>query len=291
MMETPSRRGNGNGVAQGRGMIRAAACVLALLALEGCAAARQAVVRPGDRATVDFTCRIGNGEIAASTSGEVARDPSLPKSRVFLPGTARDPLVLVAGAEEIRRGPLGVVSFEDAIAARLAVAIVGLREGTRTTVELGADRESAKGSSGGRLPMSRVWRRPKELRLSREEYAARKGRAPEIGQVFILDPLVPGKVTAVSDNEVRIGFPCPDGAQVETPFGKGVLREEADHCGIAIEARSGTLVRSGPLAGRIVSMSDRSFVIDYGHPFGGETLSCDVAVKAVADPEKKGTEK
>ena len=233
MMETPSRRGNGNGVAQGRGMIRAAACVLALLALEGCAAARQAVVRPGDRATVDFTCRIGNGEIAASTSGEVARDPSLPKSRVFLPRTARDPLVLVAGAEEIRRGPLGVVSFEDAIAARLAVAIVGLREGTRTTVELGADRESA----GGRLPMSR------------------------------------------------------DGAQVETPFGKGVLREEADHCGIAIDARSGTLVRSGPLAGRIVSMNDRSFVIDYGHPFGGETLSCDVAVKAVPDPEKKGTEK
>lgn len=284
MMETPSRRGNGNGVARGRGMIRAAAGVLALLAMGGCTAARQAVVRPGDRAAVDFTCRLGNGEIAASTSGEVTRDPSLPKSRVFLPRTARDPLVLVAGAQEIRRGPLGVVSFEDAIAARLAVAIVGLREGTRTTVELGADRESA----GGRLPMARVWRRPKELRLNREEYAAGKGRAPEIGQEYILDPLIPGKVTAVSDNEVRIGFPCRDGAQVETPFGKGVLREEADHCGIAIDVRPGTLVRSGPLAGRIVSMNDRSFVIDYGHPFGGEALSCDVTVKTVEKSSGEG---
>ncbi len=287
MMETPSRRGNGNGVVKGRGMIRAAAGVLALGVLAGCAPMRSSVVRPGERATVDFTCRIGNGEIAASTSGEVARDPSLPKSRVFLPRTARDPLVLVAGAEEVRRGPLGVVSFEDAIAARLAAAIVGLREGTRAAVELGADRESA----GGRLPMARVWRRPKELRLSREEYAAGKGRAPEIGQEYILDPLIPGKVTAVSDNEVRIGFPCRDGAQVETPFGKGVLREEADHCGIAIDARPGTLVRSGPLAGKIVSMNDRSFVIDYGHPFGGETLSCDVTVVSIEKREGGGGKK
>ena len=290
MMETPSRRGNGNGVVKGRGVLRAAASVLALGVLAGCAPMRSSIVRPGDRAAVNFTCRFGNGEIAASTSGEVTRDPSLPKSRVFLPRTARDPLILVAGAEEIRRGPLGVISFEDAITARLAGAIVGLRGGTRTTVELRADRESAEGSSGGRLPMARVRRRPKELRLSREKYVAQKGRAPEIGQEFLLDPLVPGKVTAVSDNEVRIGFPCRDGARVETPFGKGVLREEADHCGIAIDAHLGTLVRSGPLVGRIVSMNDRSFVIDYGHPFGGETLSCDVTVKSVEKSSRKAGE-
>lgn len=290
MMETPSRRGNGNGVAQGRGMVRAAACVLALFLLGGCAAARQAVVRPGDRAAVDFTCRFRNGDIAATTSAEVTRDASRRKSAVFLPRDRKDPVVLVAGGEAPTGTPADR-SFEGAILSRLSAAIVGLREGTGAIVELGADAAPNGAGDGKILPMARVRRRPRELRMTREEYVAMKKKEPEAGEEYTIDPLFPGKVASAEGNEVVVRFSAPPGPKAPTSFGMGTIREREDSYELEIDPRKGSLVRTGPLVGRIVEVNDRLFFVDYGHPFGGETLTCGVTVKSVADPEKKGTGK
>jgi hypothetical protein len=251
MMETPSRHGNGNGVVKERGVLRAATGVLALLLLGGCAVARQAVVRPGDRATVDFTCRFRNGDIAATTSAEVTRDASRRKSAVFLPRDRKDSVVLVAG----REAPTGTPedrSFEGAILSRLSAAIVGLREGTGAIVELGADTAPNGEGDGKILPMARVRRRPRELRMSREEYVAIKKKEPEAGEEYTIDPLFPGKVVSAEGNEVVIRFSSPTGPEVPTPFGKAKIREREDGYELDIDVRNGSLVRTGPLVGRVV---------------------------------------
>ena len=70
---------------------------------------------------------------------------------------------------------------------------------------------------------------------------------------------------------------------VQTPFGVGRIREEADAYKIDIDARKGSLIRSGPLVGRITDVDDQFMVIDYRNPFGGETLSCDVTVSKITE--------
>ena len=69
------------------------------------------------------------------------------------------------------------------------------------------------------------------------------------------------------------------GSVVDTPFGKGTIKENEKNYEIVIDASVGHLVRSQGLVGRVSEVQDRTIVIDYGNPFGGETLSCDVKVE------------
>lgn len=66
---------------------------------------------------------------------------------------------------------------------------------------------------------------------------------------------------------------------VDTPFGKGAIRENEKNYEIVIDASVGSLVRTRGLVGRISEVRDGSIVVDYGHPFGGETLTCDIKVE------------
>ena len=100
---------------------------------------------------------------------------------------------------------------------------------------------------------------------------------------------MPGKVASVSETEVLIRFSAQPGSVVETPFGKGTIRENENQFEIVSNAVKGTLVRTGPLVGRISGALDKMFTIDFGNPFGGETLACEV--KAESIPQDKLTKK
>lgn len=245
----------------------------------GCAAtAERRVIGVGDRVRVGYSCRLPNGELAATTEKD-AGDPSVPKSALFMARKGAIPLSLAAGVAPaaIPGGP----GFDDDIAAGLAQALPGMSVGEKKRVELKG--EPVPGLAGNErfLRMARVRKRPKEMRLSREEYAAKTGREPEVGRRFVLDPAFPGQVTEVSAQEAVISFPFPEGGEIRTPFGSGKVRDAGDRYEIEIDARAGRLVRSGPVVGRISEVNDRDFTIDYGYRFGGETLSCEVQVEAV----------
>jgi FKBP-type peptidyl-prolyl cis-trans isomerase 2 len=115
--------------------------------------------------------------------------------------------------------------------------------------------------------------------MTGSEYKARTGKEAAVGQEVSLDPAIPGKVASVSENEVLIRYFVQPGSVVDTPFGKGTIRENEKNYEIVIDAAAGNLVRTGGLVGRISEVRNDSIVLDYGHPFGGETLACDVRVE------------
>jgi FKBP-type peptidyl-prolyl cis-trans isomerase 2 len=125
-----------------------------------------------------------------------------------------------------------------------------------------------------------VRQRVKEMRFTPDEYRLRTGKVAEVGQPFVIDPAVPGKVSSVTESEVLVRFFAKTGDKVATPFGEGTVRESSDRYDIVIDAHPGALVRSGGLVGRIASVDDRFINIDYSHPFGGEALLCDILVES-----------
>ncbi len=52
---------------------------------------------------------------------------------------------------------------------------------------------------------------------------------------------------------------------------------------MVIDAHKGALVLAAGMVGRISYVDDKAFYIDFGNPFGGETLLCDVTVEKIAD--------
>jgi len=283
----------------GRLRMPMASILLVLLVLGGCAATgniRQTQL--GDNADIHFQCLLKNGEIAAATDDNAVKKDQ-PKANIYVVRLKNDPVsVLVPGPSEKLAGEKER-TFEDDIAVRLAGHLTGLKEGETRHIELTAQDLPERTKENYTVSLARVQKTPKEIKITIEEYKSRTGMSPETGKSFVYDPAVPGHVESVTGNDVIIRFSAEDGAVVQTPFGVGRIREEADAYKVDIDARKGSLIRSGPLVGRITDVDDKFMVIDYRNPFGGETLSCDVTVSKITEKvteaeakkaQKEGTE-
>ena len=238
------------------------------------------IIRPGDASDVSYVCRFISGEMAASTDKDRAQ--SMPKSRVFMPTANDGPVSLTAVAS----GPLAAKerSFEEEIRDRLAVSIAGMKEGESRTIELTAQELPERNAEGYVISIARVRERPKETKMSLDDFKRGSGgKAPEVGQTFIMEPEFLGQVESVTDKEVVIRIKANPGDMIETPFGTGRILEEEKNYKVDINAVQGAIVRSGPFVGRIIGVDAQSITIDYRHPFGGETLICDVKVDKVLD--------
>jgi FKBP-type peptidyl-prolyl cis-trans isomerase 2 len=121
------------------------------------------------------------------------------------------------------------------------------------------------------------------MKMPKGDYEYRSKQTAEVGQAYSYDPDFPGRVMAVSDQEVTIRFSATPGAVVETPFGPGRIREEGQDYKMDIDARKGASVRAGVMVGRISDVDDKVITVDFGNPFGGETLLCDVTVEKIVD--------
>jgi len=250
-------------------------------------AAEASVIKPGDRAGIEFTCRFPNGDIAGSTSSAVASDSSLRKSPVYLPRSKDDPVEVVAGpVPSQRRFP---VAFLDEIAVRIAAAIPGMQPGETRTMEIRSERPADTPEKDQFLQLARVRPRPKEIRMTREEYKSRTGKDPRVGAEYVIDHEFPTSVVSVSENEVVIHPAVKPGSVIDTTFGKATVRENGNQLEIVFDAVVGTLVRMGPIVGRISDAQDKVFTVDFGHPFAGEPLSCEVrTVEITGDKPSRG---
>ncbi len=202
-----------------------------------------------------------------------------PKSVVFLPRSKDDPVAVTAvdGSKDLQ--PRDFISFENEIITQLSHSVTGMKMNESRTIELHADRVAGLQPGDQIVRLARIRVRPKEMRMTSAEFKARTGKEPAVGEEFKSNFEIPGKVASVSENDVLVRFFAQPGSVIETPFGKGTIREKEKNYEIVIDTPIGKLVRSGGLVGRISEVESRLFTVDYGHPFGGETLTCDVKVE------------
>ncbi|MFH1984378.1 MAG: hypothetical protein ABIL58_21250 [Pseudomonadota bacterium] len=245
-------------------------------------------IESGERLSLDFTCRLADGRLAASTDPTAENLPKSDIAAVFRTRKAKEPLIVTAGSDEKLYRKPGERGFEGEIVAQLAAAAVGGKPGEARKTILEAPVGQMKPNER-LLEMAKVRIRPKQFRMNREEYRMRTGgkENPVVGDEFTIDPSFPGKVTGVTDTEVIVVFDAEIGKTVETPLGQGIIRDGGIHYEIVIDAKAGDLVRSGAMVGRIIAVEERSVTIDYGSAFGGEKLFCDYRVERAEKEEKK----
>jgi FKBP-type peptidyl-prolyl cis-trans isomerase 2 len=247
-------------------------------------AAETDLIKPGDKVGIQYTCRFKNGEIASSTSTEVARNTE-PKSSIFLPRSKDDPIAVTAEESSKSQPPHGFIAFEDEIVTQLAHSITGMPMDGSRTIELHTDRITGLPPKDESLQLARVRVRPKEIKMTADEFKTRTGKEPAVGAEVTSGAEIPGKVVSVSENVVLVRYSVHPGSVIDMPFGKATVRENEKNYEIVIDPTIGKLVRMQALVGRISEVQDQMFTVDYGHPFGGETLTCDVKVEP-APPEK-----
>jgi hypothetical protein len=262
-------------------LLRYLACLALPAALSGCAGgAGKPTLQPGGRAALQFSCAFPGGELAISS--RPTGNSGAPLSPIYRERASSADVVVTAPSAGEGTPSAAPGSFEEDVVERIAAALPGRHAGETLALDLVAGRNPASAP----LTLSRVRKRNKELRLSLEEYRSRMGKEPVLDTPFIIDPLVPGRVAEVADGTVLVRFSATPGRVVQLPFGKGTISEKEDRYEIDIDAKPGALVRSGSVLGRITEVSDQSFSIDLGHPFGGEALHCQVKINTLLPPEE-----
>ena len=263
----------------GKNKNRLSVCAIACLLLPACTVSPVAV-RQGDRVALSFDCRLPGGELAATTRPD-ALLAGEPKASVYLPRTGPETVTVTAGPQASAPEAKERLSFEQEILQRMAPMVVGLHEGGRSQWVLEAERFPVSTPNERSVRLATVRKRPKELRLTGKEYSEKTGKSPAVGEPFVTDRMVPGRVSEVTTDEVVIRFAPAGGAALATPFGPVSVREEADHYELEIAAEKGRLIRTGGFVGRIADADRDLITVDYGHPFGGEKLDCAVTVVQV----------
>lgn len=252
------------------------------------AASEKKVVKPGDTVELRYACTLKNGEVVAST-GKLPETEK--RSSIYVPPkNSGDSTSLTVPRSERTCPSAKAGSFESEIEKRLLLKIIGREEGEKLRIELDSEGAPANEGPEGIVNVTRVRTRPKIMKMPVGDYEFRARKKPEVGQDFAIDPAFPGKVESVSENEVVIRFTGKPGETIHTPFGKGKVREEEDHYKVEIDAKVGDLVRTGRRVGRIIHVGEKILTIDYRHPFGFETLVCDVTVERIERSDSKPQE-
>jgi FKBP-type peptidyl-prolyl cis-trans isomerase 2 len=254
--------------------------IIILSTLSGCSTFGTVRVKQGDIAMVDYTCRLTSGEVVLTTREEIARD-NASHAAIFIPFKKYVPADLIAGGPDIYPRFDKLKMFEWEVAAQVAQAIVGMKVGENNTIVLKADVPPNLNEDDRYSILGRVVRREKDQKVALKALKDKLGHAPVIGeQAFSFDGFV-GTVKGIADKEAIIHIEVQDGRIVDQPFGKGVIKDYPDHYDILANAQEGHLVRTASQVGRIIKVTETTFTIDYGHPFGFEDLMCDVRIESI----------
>jgi FKBP-type peptidyl-prolyl cis-trans isomerase 2 len=241
----------------------------------------------GDEVLVYFTCRLKDGSIVMTTDAALAEDKNESKAGIFLPLKEYGPVTMTAGSG--RKGPdYGKIkTIENEILESLSLVIVGMEEGSHGVFEVGSQIMPDLTEEDRFLRLSRIRRQSKSIKVHPETFKKAHGKEPVLGDIIISEDYtgLSMEVLSVTDDEVQVNVSMKEGMKMDLPLGTGTVYDAGDHYEIVIDMHIGKLLRSGVIVGRVIDIEGEMLTIDYGHPFGHETLSCDVTVVEISTNE------
>ncbi len=276
-----------------RTFVLMAVCTAAFAACSAIGTSRQQATTPaaravaaGDHVEVAYTCRLADGSIAATTLADADLGAKVPRSALYSPGENPAPILIEAqGPECPLCGEVAVNwGFDDHIAVNMARDVTGHVVG-ETFTSIIEPLPVVKGSGeNGVIRLGRKRTRPGTARIPRDQFENNAGQPAVEGMSADFGPGVPGVVTGVYETRVEVRYSPQDGAVQPTPFGPARVVDEGDGFSLVIDPGEGGLVRTGPLAGRIVDVGEESFSVDYNDPFAYEKLYCEATVVSAKPP-------
>ncbi len=263
---------------------------LCIILLTACAAVQpSAPFQAGETARVDYTCRTLQGELVATTEKAATGDSRLPKAPIYGEPDSYEAVTLTIGPEDkcstCPQEKTQLEGFNVSLHASLAAAIEGLSPGRFSDVHLA--REIPEGMPAGKryLGLAKVFKRPKNTSILVDDFRKMAQREPEVGFQYPFEMGLQARVIRIEHDRVFIDYEpvVTLGEKVSTPIGQGIIRDGGDRWLIENPLVENQLVRINDLVGKVVEVDDKMIYIDFGHPFGGLELVCDITAKRPAE--------
>lgn len=244
-------------------------------------------IKAGDQVKIEYTCYFPDGRMAATTDKETAAFSSIKKADVFVTPADPGPVQVTVGNDAIERMDTmeWAENFDTAIEAYLARDIEGLAYGVENKVKIKAHLQKSVTESERYMKLyRRTVKKRVQQAVATADFKERYGEDIKAGDVFDVDE-VPGMAIEIVERdgeELLTALVLKDkgSALAENPWGgRRFSYIDDENYEIVIETEVGHVGRAGGLIGRVVEIQDEYFIIDWGIPFGGETLTCEVTAQ------------
>lgn len=257
----------------------------ALLFQTACAVnGRSPAAHVDDTVSADYVCRLEDGSLVATTVADVAVSSDTSLSPLFYPRGVYKPAEIVVKPSSGVHAPALSESVEAVIEEKLAFHLAGVTAGNRRAIELEIPPDPRRAGRERFISLNRRRTVYKSQQVAENRFRYLYGTMPEKGLEFDYRSGFKGRIEDAEAGVIRYQVRAIDTMRFATPFGPARIVEKDDYYNVLIDATVGSLVRSGPLVGKIVEVDERQFTLDYGHPFGFEPLQCELAVRKV-NPE------
>jgi len=264
------------------------ALLLALVMPAAGAAGQDIERRPmlaGKAYQVDYTCRLPDGRVLCTTDSRYLKKERFEETArtLFVPSSAYEPaLITIEGPRELKPGPVPLI---EEVEYRLGLLLAGQMTGDTLDIELTSETLEEMSKEERYLVLVRVMKRPKLQEMERAKFVQYTKKEPRPGDVLFAERKHgwPWEVLSVDEQNVTIRYRLAEGDRVQMPMGPyGVVRDAGDKWEIILDLELGDLVRAGNFIGQISHFDEVAFLSDFGHPFGGKPLSCEVRAKPLS---------
>ncbi|MFO7740463.1 MAG: thioredoxin family protein [Desulfatiglandaceae bacterium] len=232
---------------------------------------------------LEYTCRMQNGDILVSTQADIANSSKYQKARAFIYKKAYKPVDITAyDAREKNAALEGQLKFlEDVLIDKLVQDTREWKPGDFGSIRVTAEPQNDLPSNERSIRLTKVKTHPKNTVYAKDIFTNLTGGNPAVGETVRLDTGITGEVVSIENDAVKVAFEPISDQAMEGPFGMVTVKDMGDNYVTDIDARKGSLVSVGPAVGKIAEVSEKNFLVDYAHPFGGEALQCDVKIVAI----------
>lgn len=247
-------------------------------------------VVPGDRVTLTYTCRTPDNDVIATVDEKTATNANVSKSPVFMRPESFGPVSVIADAYASTdiKDPFG--GFEGLISAKIAEKVIGLRKKETVTMMIEAGAFDHMKPADRFLSVARVRTRSKEKAMSVDRFLRfSKKKPPVAGMSVILEPGFRGEVRDVREDRVYMDVHAQSD-RLDTFMGRASITDKGDHYDVRVDAEPGDIVRLANMVGVISKITEDRVEMDFGHPFGGVPLACEVSVRDVEAVEMPDSE-
>ena len=202
------------------------------------------IVQPGDLVKISYKAFLESGEPVTKDAGET-RDITAGQGSVL----AREILGM-----ELKQEKRSVIEPENAFGLHKA-------ENMQT------------------FPAQRTM--PVDMQVSAQGYKKQFNSLPRENDAIRITPYFESKVIQVDEQTIIIHNLAEDGVVSEDAIGKTTISVKDDVITISLDAKKGATFSQGKKAGRIVESDEKSFLVDFNHPYAGKKMILDLEVLSI----------
>ena len=203
------------------------------------------IVQPGDLVKISYNASLENGEPITKEAGET-RDMTAGQGGVM----AREILGM-----KLNQKKKSVIEPENAFGLHKAEEVLT-------------------------FPAQRTI--PVEMQVSAQDYKKQFNSLPRENDLIRTTPYFESKVIQADDQKIVIRNLAEDGIVQEDAIGKTTITVKDGVITISLAAKKGAPFSAGKKTGKIIEADEKSFSVDFNHPYAGKKMILDLEVLSIA---------